>query len=156
MSSPICVKILNYQCIPKKFPLLCRQVFQLITLKQTIFFSQLQLANNFFYKKVPPPPLIKNNGPSLTFSRSILHNHTNHIFYSMLWQMFQKQGTPKSFSKTHFMVHNTDWIRNIWCHFPLEFKYKVDSFNLYIMDNYIKSTIGRYTPQIELPLAPKP
>ena len=56
MSSPICVKILKYQCIPKNFPLLCRQFFQFITLKQTIFFSQLQLANNFFYKKVTSPP----------------------------------------------------------------------------------------------------
>ena len=66
MSSPICVKILKYQCIPKNFPLLCRQVLQFITLKQTIFFSQLQLANNFIYEKgTPPPPPIKNNGPSL-------------------------------------------------------------------------------------------
>ena len=65
MSSPICVIILKYQCIPKNFPLLCRQFFQFITLKQTIFFSQLQLANNFFTKKVPP--WLKNNGPSLTW-----------------------------------------------------------------------------------------
>ena len=36
--------------IPKNFPLLCRQFFQFITLKQTIFFSQLQLAK-FFYEK---------------------------------------------------------------------------------------------------------
>ena len=64
MSSPICVKILKYECFPKNFLLLYRQFFQFITLKQTIFFSQLQLANNFFYKKGTPP--IKNNGPSLT------------------------------------------------------------------------------------------
>ena len=51
MSSPICVKILKYQCIPKNFLLLCRQFFQFITLKQTIVFSQLQLANNFFNEK---------------------------------------------------------------------------------------------------------
>ena len=61
MSSPICVKILNYQCISKKFPLLRRQFFPSITLKQIIFFSQLQLVNKFFYKKgnIPPPPPIK-------------------------------------------------------------------------------------------------
>ena len=47
-------KILKYQCIPKSFPLPCRQFFHVITLKQTIFFSQLQLANNFFTKKVTP------------------------------------------------------------------------------------------------------
>ena len=56
MSGPICVKILKYQCISKNFPLLCRQFFPFITLKQTIFFSQIQLANNFFKKKVTPPP----------------------------------------------------------------------------------------------------
>ena len=55
MSSPICVKILKNQCVPKNFPLFCRQFFQLITLKQTILFSQLQLVNNFFYEKSNPP-----------------------------------------------------------------------------------------------------
>ena len=68
MSSPICVKILKYQCIPKNFPLLWRQFFQFITLKQTIFVSQLQLANNFFMKKVKK---IKNNGLSLTSGNAI-------------------------------------------------------------------------------------
>ena len=57
MSSTIYIKILKYQCIPKNFPLLCRQFFQFITLKKTIFFGQLQLANNFFYEK--SNPLIK-------------------------------------------------------------------------------------------------
>ena len=90
MSSSICVKILKYQCIPKKFPLLCRQFFQFITLEQTIFFSQLQLANNFFFEKVTPP--IKNNGPSLTNLTIVnkrvtlglsmsLRSHTKHLFH---------------------------------------------------------------------------
>ena len=59
MPSPICMKMLKYQCIP--FAL--QQFFQFITLKQTICFSQLQLANNFFYEKGNPPP-DKNYGPS--------------------------------------------------------------------------------------------
>ena len=33
--------------------------------------------------------------------------------------------------------------------FSLDVKYKVDSFNLYIIDNYVKRTIGRCIPQIE-------
>ena len=39
--------------------------------------------------------------------------------------------------------------------FP-DFEYKVDSFNLYIIDNYVKRTIGRCIPRIEYFLAPKP
>ena len=65
MSSPICVKILKYQCISKNFPLLCRQFFPFITLKQKTFFSQLQLANIFFYEKGNPPPNKKDNGSPL-------------------------------------------------------------------------------------------
>ena len=64
MSSPICVKILKHQCLPKNFLLLCRQFFSIHNLEVDNFFRQLQLANNFFYKKGNPP--IKNNGPSLT------------------------------------------------------------------------------------------
>ena len=45
MSSPICVKILKYI-----------NVFEKISFAlQTIFFSQLQLANNFFNEKGNPP-----------------------------------------------------------------------------------------------------
>ena len=65
MSGPICVKILKYECIWKNFSFLCRQFFPFISLKQTIFFSQLQLANNFFYQEGSPPD--KNNGPFLIF-----------------------------------------------------------------------------------------
>ena len=52
--SPICVKIVKYQCISKNFAL--ETIFPFITLKQTIFFSQLQLTNNFFTKKVTIDP----------------------------------------------------------------------------------------------------
>ena len=55
MSSPICVKILKYQCIPKNFPLLCRQFFQFIALKQTIFLANNSLRTIFFYGKGNPP-----------------------------------------------------------------------------------------------------
>ena len=40
--------------------------------------------------------------------------------------------------------------------FSPDFKYKVDSFNLQIVDNYVKKTIGRCIPRIEWLLAPKP
>ena len=33
--------------------------------------------------------------------------------------------------------------------FSPDFKYKVGSFNLYIIDNYVKRTIGSYIPRIE-------
>ena len=65
MSGPICVKILKFQCITKNFSLLLRQFFPFITLKERIFSSQLQLANNFFLQKGNPPD--KNNGPSLNW-----------------------------------------------------------------------------------------
>ena len=63
MSTPICVKILKYQCIPEHFTLICLQFFQFITLKQTIFSANYSLQTNFFTKKIPPPN--KYNGPSL-------------------------------------------------------------------------------------------
>ena len=40
--------------------------------------------------------------------------------------------------------------------FPPDFKYKIDSFNLYIIDNYVKRTIGRCIPRIEQLFALKP
>ena len=33
--------------------------------------------------------------------------------------------------------------------FSSDFKYKVDSFNLYIIDNYVKRAIERCIPRIE-------
>ena len=33
--------------------------------------------------------------------------------------------------------------------FSPDFEYKVDSFNLYIIDNYVKRTVGRCIPRIE-------
>ena len=59
-------------------------------------------------------------------------------------KIFQKTGNTKGFSETQFMVHRTEWIRNIqMVLFSPDFKHKVDQFNLYIMDNYVKRTIGR-------------
>ena len=61
--------------------------------------------------------------------------------------MFQKRGTPIAFLR-----------HNLWCSvlnkkymvlFSLDFEYKVDSFNVYIIDNYVKRTIGRCIPRIE-------
>ena len=42
---------------------------------------------------------IRVNRFEMTFSSSILHNHTYRIFYRMLWHMFQKRGTPKDFPR---------------------------------------------------------
>ena len=55
MSSPICVKILKYQSVLKKFPFALQTIFSVHNLEENNFFHQLQLANNFFTKKVTPP-----------------------------------------------------------------------------------------------------
>ena len=73
--------------------MLCRQFFPFITLKQTIFFSQLQLVKNFFMKKVTPP--IKNNGPSL--SRKSFH--LNILSYRFQLQFFfLTRRSPEKYS----------------------------------------------------------
>ena len=59
MSAPYLCKNFETFIYFKKFPLLCRQFFSFVTSKQTIFFSQVQLASNFFTKKVTPPSPIK-------------------------------------------------------------------------------------------------
>ena len=56
MSSPICVKILKYQCIPKHFFLLCRQFFSIHNLEADNFFQPTTACEQFlFTKKVTPP-----------------------------------------------------------------------------------------------------
>ena len=55
MSSPICVKILKYQCIPKKFPFALQTCFSLHNLEADNFF-QPATACNFFYETGNPPP----------------------------------------------------------------------------------------------------
>ena len=54
MSGPICFKILTYINVFEKISFALQTVFPCITLKQTIFFSQLQLANNFLNEKGNP------------------------------------------------------------------------------------------------------
>ena len=66
----------------------------------------------------------------------------------MINVMFQKRGTPKAFLR-----------HNLWCTVLSEkkiygvtspdFKCKVDHFNLYIINNFIKRSIGRCIPRIE-------
>ena len=59
-----------------------------------------------------------------------------------------KAGNTKSFSKTQFMVyHGVN--KNYIVLFSQDFKNKVQSFNLYIIDSYIKRTLGRWIPRIE-------
>ena len=56
MSSPICVKILKYQCIPKNFLLLCRQFFKIHNLEADNFFQPITACKQFFLQKRYPPP----------------------------------------------------------------------------------------------------
>ena len=63
MPSPICVKILKYQCILKNFLLLCKKFFSIHNLEADNFFQPPTACEQFFCKK--GNPLIKNNGPSL-------------------------------------------------------------------------------------------
>ena len=66
-------------------------------------------------------------------------------------KMFQKRGTTKAFLK-----------HNLWCTvlnknyvvFSPHSMYKVDPFNYFIMDNYVKRTIGRCMLRVEYPRAP--
>ena len=51
MSSPICVKILKYQCVPKTFPLLCRQFFSIHNLEADNFFQPTTACEQFFLRK---------------------------------------------------------------------------------------------------------
>ena len=62
------------------------------------------------------------------FSGSILHNHT--IYSTGCYDKCFKNGATKSFSKTQFMVHRTEWIRKHMVYFFLDVKFKVDSFQL--------------------------
>ena len=62
-SDPICVKILKYQCIPKKFPFALQTIFSIHNLEADNFFQPTTACEQLFYEKGNPP--IKNNGPSL-------------------------------------------------------------------------------------------
>ena len=54
MSSPICVKILKYHCIPKSFLLLCRQFFSIHNLEADNLFQPTTACKQFFYEKGNP------------------------------------------------------------------------------------------------------
>ena len=59
-----------------------------------------------------------------------------------------KTGNTKSFSKTIYGAPY--WVNKKYkVLYSPDFKYKVDSFNLYIIENYVKRTIGRCIPQIK-------
>ena len=59
-----------------------------------------------------------------------------------------KTGNTKSFSKT---IYGAPYRVNkkYMMLFSPDFKYKVESFNLYIIDKYFTRTTGRRIPQIE-------
>ena len=106
MSSPICVKILKYQCIPKNFPLLCRQLFSIHNLETDNFFSQLQLANNLFYEKGNPS--IKNNGPPL------MSSPLPHPGLKMVHHFFLIEAGPRAKLSCCLQVKKIWWLVFIW------------------------------------------
>ena len=52
MSSPIRVKIMKYQCIPKNLFLLCRQLFSIYNLEVDNFFQPTTAFEQFFLRKM--------------------------------------------------------------------------------------------------------
>ena len=62
--------------------------------------------------------------------------------------MFQKRGTPKAFLR-HNLLCTVLSEKEIYDVISPDFKYKLESFNLYIIDKYVKRTIGRRILQIE-------
>ena len=69
--------------------------------------------------------------------------------------MFQKRGIPIAFLR-HNLWCSVEVNKKYFVLFSPDFEYKVDSFNLYIIDNYVKKTIGRCILRIEQLLVPKP
>ena len=56
---------------------------------------------------------IRVNRFEISFSGSILHIHTySYILQGVMIDVSKTENT-KSFSKTQFMVHRTEWIRNM-------------------------------------------
>ena len=82
---------------------------------------------------------IRVNRFETSFSSSILHNHTYRIFYRVLLINVSKTGNTKSFSKT---IYGAPYRVNkkYMVLFSPDFECKVDSFNLYIINNYVKRT----------------
>ena len=57
MSSPICVKILKYQCVPKNSFCFADNFFLIHNLEVDKFFQPTTACEQFFFtKKVTPPP----------------------------------------------------------------------------------------------------
>ena len=51
MSSPTCVKVLKYQCIPKKFPFALQTIFSIHNLEANNFFQPTTACKQFFLRK---------------------------------------------------------------------------------------------------------
>ena len=54
MSSPICVKILKYQCIKKKFSFALQTISSLHNLEADNFYLPTTACEQFFYEKGNP------------------------------------------------------------------------------------------------------
>ena len=68
----------------------------------------------------------------ISFGSSILHNHT------VLTVTYILQGVLIGVSKmgnTKFMMHRTEWIRNIWCYFIFVVHWQ--QYTRHIILNYI-------------------
>ena len=78
----------------------------------------------------------------------------NLFFLGLIFPGIYFLGIPKNAwaeppCHVHVRVHSLGVNKkNILLFFP-DFKYKVDSFNLCITDNYVKRTIGRCKPRVE-------
>ena len=51
MSSPICVRILKYQCIPKKFPFALQTIFSIHNFEVDNFFQPTTVCEQFSLQK---------------------------------------------------------------------------------------------------------
>ena len=87
---------------------------------------------------------VRVNRFETSFSSNILH-HTYGIFCDKCF----KNGNTKSFLRHNLWYTILSEYKKYMVLFSPDFKYKVDSFNLYIIDNYVKRTIGRCIPRID-------
>ena len=131
----------------------CKIVFAACKFCQNMSFRQIEMKpivyslpfcfyvrlHIFWYWKELSQVTIIINRFEISFGGSILYNHTNRMIIQGV-MMFQKRGTPKD------TIYGAPyWVdKEYMVLFSTDFKYNLDPFNLYIIDNYVKRTIGRW------------
>ena len=78
------------------------------------------------------------------------------VYSTGCWDKCFKNGEHQKLSYRHKLWRTVLSGKKYIVLFSPDFKYEVDPFNSYIIDNCVKRTIGRCIPRGELPLAPKP